>query len=189
MQWSFMSESRRLDNTRMKRELRLRLRYPTVSGIARQCFGLPNFPTCEENRHALGKGLSHRFRGQLVRRPVLPAAHFRQSGHGAGRQRRRARAPAADGAQALSLRHADRRCWRSHSGSGCGSAIGFAGGWLHAKTALVVGLVAYHVWCGRLLAEFARGRSTGRHVWFRFFNEVPVLVLVAICILVVVKPF
>jgi putative membrane protein len=66
---------------------------------------------------------------------------------------------------------------------------GFTGGWLHAKTALVVGLAAYHLWCGRLLAEFAAGTSTQTHVWFRFFNEVPVLALVAISILVVVKPF
>jgi len=66
---------------------------------------------------------------------------------------------------------------------------GFGGGWLHAKTALVIGLVAYHAWCGMLLADFSAGRSRKSHVWFRFFNEVPVLALVAICILVVVKPF
>ena len=66
---------------------------------------------------------------------------------------------------------------------------GFTGGWLHAKTTLVVGLVAYHLWCGRLLAEFAGSSSARTHVWFRFFNEVPVLVLIAVCILVVVKPF
>ena len=66
---------------------------------------------------------------------------------------------------------------------------GFTGGWLHAKTALVVGLAAYHLWCGRLLAEFAAGSSRKSHVWFRFFNEVPVLALIAVCILVVVKPF
>ena len=66
---------------------------------------------------------------------------------------------------------------------------GFGGGWLHAKTALVIGLVAYHVWCGMLLADFTAGRSVKSHVWFRFFNEVPVLALIAICILVVVKPF
>ncbi|MFA5123870.1 CopD family protein [Zavarzinia sp.] len=67
--------------------------------------------------------------------------------------------------------------------------FGFAGGWLHAKTALVIVLAGYHLWCGKLLAEFTGGRSTRTHVWFRFFNEVPVLVLVAICILAVVKPF
>jgi len=67
--------------------------------------------------------------------------------------------------------------------------FGFSGGWLHTKTALVIGLIAYHAWCGRLLAEFAGGSSTKTHVWFRFFNEVPVLALIIICILVVVKPF
>lgn len=66
---------------------------------------------------------------------------------------------------------------------------GFAGGWLHAKTVLVVGLVAYHAWCGMLLTEFTSGSSARTHVWFRFFNEVPVLALIAICILAVVKPF
>ena len=67
--------------------------------------------------------------------------------------------------------------------------FGFSGRWLHVKTALVIGLVGYHAWCGRLLAEFAAGRATRSHVWFRFFNEVPVLVLVAVSVLVVVKPF
>lgn len=66
---------------------------------------------------------------------------------------------------------------------------GFSGGWLHAKTALVVGLVAYHFWCGKLLTEFAGNSSAKTHVWFRFFNEAPVLALAAICILAVVKPF
>jgi putative membrane protein len=66
---------------------------------------------------------------------------------------------------------------------------GFAGGWLWVKTALVAGLVAYHFWCGRLLREFTAGRNARSHVWFRFFNEVPVLALVAVSILVVVKPF
>lgn len=67
--------------------------------------------------------------------------------------------------------------------------FGFSGGWLHVKTALVAGLVIYHVWCGRLLAGFVCGTSRRSHVWFRIFNEVPVLALIAICILVVVKPF
>jgi putative membrane protein len=65
----------------------------------------------------------------------------------------------------------------------------FKGGWLHAKTALVAGLVIYHFWCGRMLNQFERGSSSRSHVWFRFFNEVPVLALIAICILAVVKPF
>lgn len=66
---------------------------------------------------------------------------------------------------------------------------GFNGGWLHAKLALVLGLGAYQGWCGRLLKDFAAGRNTRSHVWYRVFNEVPVLALFAICILVVVKPF
>ncbi len=66
---------------------------------------------------------------------------------------------------------------------------GFAGGWLHAKIALVAVLVGYHLWCGRLLADFRADRNTHRHVWFRWFNEFPVLLLFAIVILVVVKPF
>jgi putative membrane protein len=66
---------------------------------------------------------------------------------------------------------------------------GFAGGWLHAKLFLVVLLVGYHHACGSLLKKFEAGRNTRSHVWFRWFNEVPVLVLLAIVILVVVKPF
>jgi putative membrane protein len=65
----------------------------------------------------------------------------------------------------------------------------FAGGWLHAKTALVLVLIGYHFYCGRLLAAFAAGRNTRSHVWYRFFNELPVLVLLAVVLLVTVKPF
>ena len=68
-------------------------------------------------------------------------------------------------------------------------AYGFAGGWLHAKLTLVAGLVAYQIYCGRLLRDFALGRNTKSHVWYRVFNEIPVIVLLAIVILVVVKPF
>ena len=63
-----------------------------------------------------------------------------------------------------------------------------AGGWLHAKLALVLVLIAYHVWCGKLLIDLKHGRNRRSHVWFRWFNEFPVLVLFAIVILVVVKP-
>jgi putative membrane protein len=65
----------------------------------------------------------------------------------------------------------------------------FSGGWLHAKTTLVAGLVVYHLYCGQLLKTFTAGENRRSHVWFRFFNEVPVLFLLAVCILVVVKPF
>ena len=66
---------------------------------------------------------------------------------------------------------------------------GFSGGWLHAKLALVGVLVAYHLWCGRLLGTFRGDRNTRSHTWYRWFNEVPVLLLLAIVLLVVVKPF
>jgi putative membrane protein len=61
--------------------------------------------------------------------------------------------------------------------------------WIHAKMALVAILVGYHLWCGMLLKDFAAGRSTKSHVWFRWFNEFPVVVLVATVLLVVFKPF
>jgi len=67
-------------------------------------------------------------------------------------------------------------------------AWGFTGGWLHAKVALTALLVAYHVWCGRLMLDFRAGRNRRSHVWFRWFNEAPTLVLFAAVILVVVKP-
>ncbi|MCK6408633.1 MAG: CopD family protein [Thauera sp.] len=65
----------------------------------------------------------------------------------------------------------------------------FAGGWLHAKTLLVVFLIAYHLYCGRLMRAFAEGRNTRSHVWYRYFNEIPVLVLFVVVFLVVLKPF
>lgn len=66
---------------------------------------------------------------------------------------------------------------------------GFSGGWLHAKLALVVVLVLYHVYCGKLLADFRHDRNQHGHVYYRWLNEIPVLILTAIVILVVVKPF
>ena len=66
---------------------------------------------------------------------------------------------------------------------------GITGGWLHAKLVLVVGLVAYHFYCGKLLRDFKAGKNAHSHVWYRWFNEVPVLVLVFVVILVEVKPF
>ncbi len=67
--------------------------------------------------------------------------------------------------------------------------FGFSGGWLHAKTALVVALLAYHEYCNRLLRDFRAGRNRHGHVWYRWFNELPVLVLLAVTYLAVVKPF
>jgi putative membrane protein len=66
---------------------------------------------------------------------------------------------------------------------------GFRGGWLHAKLALVILAIGYHHACGSLLKKFERGVNTKSHKWFRWFNEVPVILLLLIVILVVVKPF
>lgn len=66
---------------------------------------------------------------------------------------------------------------------------GITGAWLHAKLALVVLLIAYHGYCGRLLTDFKRDRNRHGHVYYRWFNEVPVLILIAVVILVVVKPW
>ena len=66
---------------------------------------------------------------------------------------------------------------------------GISGGWMHAKLVLVVLLIGYHHACGSLLKKFEHKRNTRSHVWFRWFNEVPVLVLFATLILVVLKPF
>ncbi len=66
---------------------------------------------------------------------------------------------------------------------------GIRGGWLHAKLALVILVIGYHHACGSLLKKFEAGQNKRSHKWFRYFNEVPVLLLLAIVILVVVKPF
>ena len=66
---------------------------------------------------------------------------------------------------------------------------GFSGKWLQVKLALVALLVAYHLWCGFLLQDFKHDRNRHSHVWYRWFNEFPVIVLIAIVILAVVKPF
>jgi putative membrane protein len=66
---------------------------------------------------------------------------------------------------------------------------GFRGGWLDAKLALVAILVAYHFWLGRLARELAAGASHRSHVFYRWINELPLLLLAGIVILVVVKPF
>jgi protoporphyrinogen IX oxidase len=66
---------------------------------------------------------------------------------------------------------------------------GITGGWMFAKLVLVAFVVGYHHYCGRLLRQFVQGKNTHSHIWYRVFNELPVLALVAIVVLVVVKPF
>jgi len=72
-------------------------------------------------------------------------------------------------------------------GEGIGRGPG--SGWLHAKLLLVVLLVGYHHACGRLLRRFELGTNRHGDRWYRAFNEVPFLLLVAVVALVVVKPF
>ena len=66
---------------------------------------------------------------------------------------------------------------------------GFSGGWLHAKLVLVALLVAYHFWLGTIARDFARDANRRSHVFYRWINEVPLVMLAAIVVLVVVKPF
>jgi len=66
---------------------------------------------------------------------------------------------------------------------------GFSGEWLNIKVALVTGLYAYHHYCGILVKRFADDKNVRNHVFYRFFNEIPVLILTAVVILVTVKPF
>lgn len=61
--------------------------------------------------------------------------------------------------------------------------------WMQAKLALVVLLVLYHVACGRIVVDLAQGPSSRSHVFYRVFNELPVLILFGVIILVVVRPF
>jgi putative membrane protein len=70
-----------------------------------------------------------------------------------------------------------------------GYGIGQQQGWMHAKLGIVLLLIVYHLACGRLLKRFERGENVHPHRWYRFFNELPVLALLAVVILVVVKPF
>ncbi|MCK5640260.1 MAG: protoporphyrinogen oxidase HemJ [Gammaproteobacteria bacterium] len=62
-------------------------------------------------------------------------------------------------------------------------------GWLHAKLTLGVILIGYHFYCGKLLRDFRDDKNTRGHVFYRWFNEFPVIILLAMVILVVVKPF
>ncbi|WP_428610333.1 CopD family protein [Sedimenticola sp.] len=61
--------------------------------------------------------------------------------------------------------------------------------WLHIKLVLIGLLVIYHFYCGRLVKQFAEDTNRHSHVWYRWFNEVPVLILFAVVLLAVLKPF
>ena len=66
---------------------------------------------------------------------------------------------------------------------------GVSGGWLHAKLTLVAGLIVYHLMCRHFLQVFIADANTRSHTWFRVFNEIPLLMLLAVVLLVIVKPF
>lgn len=66
-------------------------------------------------------------------------------------------------------------------------AYGFTGTWLHIKLALVIILLGYHIYCGKLLLDFKYDRNRHGHVYYRWLNELPVVILIAIVLLVVLK--
>ncbi len=70
-----------------------------------------------------------------------------------------------------------------------GIGLGPGNAWMHAKLGLVILVVGYQHACGSLLKKFEHGKNQHSHVWYRYFNEVPVVLLLAIVCLVVVKPF
>jgi putative membrane protein len=72
---------------------------------------------------------------------------------------------------------------------GYGVGRGPGSGWMHAKLAIVILLIGYHHACGSILKKFENGNNKRSHVWFRWFNEVPVVLMIIAVILVVVKPF
>lgn len=72
---------------------------------------------------------------------------------------------------------------------GYGIGRGPGNGWMHAKLAIVILLIGYHHACGSILKKFEQSRNTRSHVWFRWFNEAPVILMLLAVILVVVKPF
>ncbi|MEN9887826.1 MAG: hypothetical protein RL758_2404 [Pseudomonadota bacterium] len=72
---------------------------------------------------------------------------------------------------------------------GYGIGRGPGNGWMHAKLLIVVLLLGYHHACGRILRRFERDENQRTHVWYRWFNEIPVLMMIVAVVLVVVKPF
>ncbi|WP_339489397.1 protoporphyrinogen oxidase HemJ [Pseudomonas sp. EL_65y_Pfl2_R95] len=65
----------------------------------------------------------------------------------------------------------------------------FSQGWMHAKLVFVILLIGYQHMCGAQLKRFALGENSRSHVFYRWFNEAPVLALIGIVILVIVRPF
>jgi putative membrane protein len=70
-----------------------------------------------------------------------------------------------------------------------GWRVGFGMGWMHAKLTLVFLLVLYHLWLGKLMLDFKQDRNGRSHVFYRWINELPVVVLIGAVYLVIFKPF
>ena len=70
-----------------------------------------------------------------------------------------------------------------------GYGVGKGSGWMHAKLLLVLGVIGYQHMCRRLMRDFEQLANRRSHKWYRVFNEVSVLLFIAIVVLVVVKPF
>ncbi len=68
-------------------------------------------------------------------------------------------------------------------------AYGFAGGWLHAKLLFVVLLVVYHFWARKRMKELQQGHLNHSGVYYRWANEIPLILTIVILVMVVVKPF
>ncbi|MBK1779845.1 CopD family protein [Advenella sp. WQ 585] len=67
--------------------------------------------------------------------------------------------------------------------------IGLTDGWMHAKLLLVAGVLGYHYTCTRIYRQFEQNKNTRSHVYYRWFNEIPVFLLLFIVALVIIKPF
>jgi putative membrane protein len=68
-------------------------------------------------------------------------------------------------------------------------AYGKAGGWLDTKLVMVAAMMLYHIYCGRLLADFKHDRKAKSYSWYRWFNYTPAIFLIAGVILSVIKPY
>ena len=64
-----------------------------------------------------------------------------------------------------------------------------SGGWFHVKMLLILILIGYHIYCGKIIKDFKYDRNQRSHIFYRWFNEFPVLILIAVVILAVVRPF
>ena len=60
--------------------------------------------------------------------------------------------------------------------------------WMHIKLLIVILLITYHLYCGKILRDFTNFKCKNSHIWFRIFNEIPVFLLFFTIYLVIFKP-